>query len=88
MGEHHEQCPSCGSHDSETVVACHSNHMDDGKGASQKADDCFVAFLCSGCHDWLDGRIASDAAAGFRAHEFHRAMKRTWRILLDDGVLR
>jgi len=72
-------------HDPETVVAAHSNMMADGKGVGMKADDCFVAFLCADCHYWYDfGRASRET----KDAEFHRAMKRTWRVLLDNGILK
>ena len=57
----HHACQSCGN-DDETVVAAHSNQLRHGKGRGIKASDCFVAYLCHACHEWLDaGRTASRA---------------------------
>lgn len=47
--------PGCTGGGADTVAA-HSMQRADGKGGSQKADDCFVAFACQSCHDILDGR--------------------------------
>lgn len=83
------QVPGVCNHDSQTTVAAHSNASEDGKGLGQKADDCFVAFVCSACHDWLDGRIKiQPGEPDDRHYFFHRGMKRTWRLLLDMGVLK
>lgn len=86
-----EEClinsPVC-NYDSSTVVACHSNESDDGKGTGQKADDCFVAFGCSACHTWLD---KMDSEYGVSHDEvvwyMNRGIKRTIRRLIDKGVL-
>lgn len=46
-------CQHCGVSDG-TVVACHSNWAEHGKGRSVKASDLFVASLCFTCHSELD----------------------------------
>ncbi len=82
-----EECtissPWC-SFDREETVACHSNFSEDGKGISQKADDIFIAYGCSGCHRWLD---ASDAPKEEKRDRFHRGLKKTLRKLVDKGLL-
>lgn len=45
----------------ETVVLCHSNLMEDGKGMGLKASDTKAAFGCCACHDVLDGRAPRPA---------------------------
>lgn len=81
-----EQCtigsPECNGNP-ETTIAAHSNYYEDGKGKGLKADDCFVAFACSSCHRWLD-----EGTDPMRRDLFHRGMKRTWRRILDKGVLK
>ncbi len=79
--------PNCNG-DSATTVAAHSNLLSDGKGMRIKAHDCFVAFLCSGCHDWYDGRKTSSYSADAKQDWFNTAMKRTWLRLLELGVLK
>lgn len=89
-----EEClgrlPCCNG-DPDTVSAAHSDYMEDGKGGSQKADDCFVAFLCSSCHAWFHnpqkehGEIVSTSE---KRDRWHRAMKRTWRRLIDLEVIK
>ncbi|MCG8429567.1 MAG: DUF1364 domain-containing protein [Candidatus Omnitrophica bacterium] len=91
------QSPFC-NFDPATTVFCHSNRSEDGKGVGQKADDCFGFFGCSDCHAWYDGTQSYRFTANMRriyGTEFHMkqlyfnlAMKRTWRILLDEGVLK
>lgn len=83
------ESPACkGRH--ETVVACHSDYAEDGKGAKLKADDCFVAFGCQDCHEYLHhtndlGRHATHESTYWY---FHRGMKRTLRLLLDKEILK
>lgn len=84
------QSPYC-NYDPNTVVAAHSNECDDGKGAGQKADDCFIAFACSSCHDYVDGRAPKyEGESDFEIRLFYhnRGIKRTIRRLLDMGVLK
>ncbi|MGW8178839.1 MAG: nuclease domain-containing protein [bacterium] len=70
------------------TVACHSNLGEDGKGGSQKADDCFISFGCQACHDEYDGRThKSGLSSDFLQYFFDRGMKRTWRNLLDRGII-
>lgn len=73
--------PVCNNR-SETVVLAHSNYGEDGKGMGQKAHDIYSCYACSDCHRWLDesGEDTRDA--------FHRAMKRTWKRLIDKGVIK
>ena len=50
------------NHDSATTVAAHSNWSEHGgKGGARKADDCFSAWCCAACHDWLDRGPADGA---------------------------
>lgn len=81
--------PGACNHNPETTVWAHSNHIEDGKGGSTKADDIFGCYACSSCHDELDGRTH---VTGLTKEEidwyFHRAMKESWRILILTGVLK
>ena len=72
----------------ETTVAAHSPFGEDGKGMGQKADDCFIAFACSACHDWLDGRGKKITSDYDRDAYFNRGVKRTLRNLLERGILK
>lgn len=74
-----EKCMYCCTQD-HTVVAAHSNLGEDGHGMGQKSDDCFVAFLCYNCHSAYDAGKMSQSM-------FDHCMKRTWRKLLDMGVI-
>jgi hypothetical protein len=46
-------CQVCGADDG-TVVAAHSNQSKHGKGMGIKADDRYVAAMCSICHHQID----------------------------------
>lgn len=79
--------PTC-NHNPETVVACHSNYQEDGKGMGLKADDIYVMFACSSCHMFYDGGYTEMGWSPFTVQEmFHKALKRTWRRLIEEGVL-
>jgi len=89
--------PCCTGGGADTVAA-HSNSKADGKGASQKADDCAVAFACLNCHDVIDGRkkppvrFSGDEGVNMPTHEIawfrDRGIKRTIRRLLDKGIIK
>jgi len=79
-----EACTLCGAQDG-TVVAAHSNWLEDGRGASHKADDIYIAFLCHKCHYEIDyGNATKDE----KYRDFTRAMKRTWKRLIEKGVIK
>jgi hypothetical protein len=82
-----QSCTCCGTDDG-TVVAAHSNLGADGKGVGLKAADCFVAYLCFRCHTAYDHKIHNESGLIVSQEDFHRAMKRTWAILLKDGTLK
>lgn len=55
------ECQHCGRDDG-TVVGCHANWAEYGKGKSIKASDVYCASLCARCHYQLDqGRLLSAA---------------------------
>lgn len=54
-----ECCTGCGKYNIGDVVAAHSNWSEHGKGLSIKAHDCFIAYLCQSCHDYVDKSSAS-----------------------------
>lgn len=66
-----------------TVVWCHSNEEDHGKGKSLKAHDCFGAFGCVHCHNWYD-RTRDPR----RAEIFRKAKDRTMYRLFAKGALK
>lgn len=81
------QIPGVCNHNPETTVAAHSNKGYHGKGMGQKADDCFIAYLCSECHAALDGQRGADSYLAAE-YAFDRARDKTLRRMLDKGVLK
>ena len=49
------RCTSCGVWCLGKAVPCHSNELAHDKGMGMKSHD-IVAFMCSDCHDLVDGR--------------------------------
>lgn len=75
--------------DRSTVVWCHSNHSEHGKGMGVKAHDIFGFFGCSGCHAWYD---TASKQEGFSNDErraaYHRAHDRSLLIVVTEGILK
>ena len=69
----------------ETVVFAHLNESFAGKGAGQKADDFAGFFACQDCHDQYDGRVPNTQVDDWVVM---RAMYRTWRVLIDAGLIK
>jgi hypothetical protein len=60
-----------------TVVACHSNWSDSGKGGARKADDHHSVWGCHACHSWLDqGGVATGESK--RAAFLSALVRQTW----------
>lgn len=77
-------CMGCGAANHGQVVSAHSNQGRDGKGASLKASDAAVAFMCDVCHHAVDaGRTDRVSATALWEHA-HRA---TMRWLIESGQL-
>ncbi len=75
-----QACTRCGAQNG-TTVAAHSNSMAHGKGVGLKSDDCFTSYLCATCHSAYDTGLMSQ-------EEFDRCMAKTWKIIIEDGILR
>ena len=67
---------------------------DESNGMGKKSDDISGCFSCDSCHSAVDGRKQAnwgvDAWCEFQNHkEFYmrRAMVRTWRRLIEMGVV-
>jgi hypothetical protein len=71
----------------DTVVACHSNWQEHGKGTGLKAHDCFVAYLCRKCHDCVDGRWRVYNAEE-RKRVWHAAHDRTVLYWFEEGIVK
>ena len=73
----------------DTTVLCHSNQLEDGKGAGLKAPDTAAAFGCCACHDVLDGRAPRPAGFSYllMLELFDQARAQTHRILRRLALL-
>lgn len=74
------------SHDTATVVLCHL--PDESHGMARKSDDISAAYGCDACHAVIDGRAPHDFEPGERDWYQRRAMVRTWRRLIDKGIVK
>ena len=73
------------NYDPSTTVLCHL--PDESHGMNRKSDDLSAAFGCSDCHDVIDGRRPHLFRPGDKDWYTRRAMVRTWRILVREGVI-
>jgi 5-methylcytosine-specific restriction endonuclease McrA len=80
-------CCICGKPNDGTVVACHSNSIQDGHGTGIKAHD-LPAFGCRECHDRVDGRIDKHLTRDERALLFYRGVYNTWLLCMREGWLK
>ena len=69
----------------ETTVLCHLPSM--SKGIGTKSDDICSAYGCSSCHDIIDRRVFNEEFEDHREWYMRRAMARTWRRLIDMGIV-
>lgn len=78
------QVPGVCSHDSATVVCCHSNLSIHGKAGARKADDHYSVWGCAACHRWLDQGPAPRAqkTAAFMAAHLRQVLE--WRAIAFD----
>lgn len=76
------------NYDNSTTVLAHL--PDESHGMGHKADDISAAFACSACHDVVDGRVFNDSFTSGTVKEWYmrRAMVRTWRKLIEMGVIK
>lgn len=80
----HFACQHCGKHGH--TVPAHANWQQYGKGTGLKAHDCFVAALCTACHDYVDGRIGK-ATDEERQEIWANAWRKTILLWFESGVL-
>lgn len=80
------ECQRCGAPNMGQVVGAHSNRLDHGHGAGQKAHD-LLAYLCDECHDLVDGRNHAPLPRSERERIFLEACYRSTVWLLQDGHL-
>jgi hypothetical protein len=74
------------NYDPATTVLCHL--PDETKGIGKKSDDISAAYGCSNCHDAIDGRARNEEFEAHRDWYMRRAQVRTWRQLIDKGVIK
>lgn len=71
-----------------TVVACHGNWADTGKGLGLKAADRFSVPGCASCHHWLD--VGTSASRAAKRSVFFNALAR-WEakreLKINKGAL-
>ncbi len=86
------QIPGVCNHDPATTVLCHL--PDESHGGSRKADDHCSAYGCSSCHDAIDRRDREGyslivlSLAGSVDFFMRRAMVRTWRRMIEKGLIK
>lgn len=73
-------------HSPETTVLAHL--PDESHGMGRKSDDISAVFACDLCHDLLDNRRPwPESEKPHREWYQRRAMVRTWRLLVEAGVV-
>lgn len=77
-------CQSCGKY--KPSVPAHANWQEYGKGASLKAHDCFVAFVCPHCHDLIDGRVGY-LSADEKKDMWTKAWLKTIVLWFEEGIV-
>lgn len=75
----------CNGDWSTTVLA----HLpDESHGIARKSDDLSSCFACDACHSVIDGRAKwPPPEAEYSDWYLRRAQMRTWRVLVDLGVV-
>jgi hypothetical protein len=76
------------SYDSSTVVYCHLNGYEWGKGKGLKADDGMGFYGCWHCHSIYDGGIKHNFDRDWLESQAYIAALKTVRIMLKNGVIK
>ncbi|PRC92654.1 nuclease domain-containing protein [Solimicrobium silvestre] len=80
--------PAICNYNPETTVWCHSNEIEDGKGAGLKARDEEGAYGCSACHAFYDGGYVNhDVDRGYVRAGFNVARAISQKILKLKGLM-
>lgn len=75
--------------DASSVVWCHSNHSEHGKGIGVKAHDIFGFYGCGACHVWYDTLSKQQGISNEeRRHWFQKAHDKSLLIIVTEGVLK
>lgn len=77
-------------HDPATVVLCHDNRLESGKGMGLKAPDTAAAYGCVHCHNILDGRAPRPEGFDYETmlYMFDKAVQLTHMRLRAKGLLK
>lgn len=87
-GEHCTLLFPCCNGNPETVVWCHSNRAEDGKGMGIKARDTEGCYGCSACHAFLDGGYANTIWSRKTVDSFFdRARNLSQYLLREKGLM-
>jgi len=81
--------PCCSYNNEETVFAHYGETGEKGMGL--KPGDHSGFYSCAACHDWIDGRTQlKHSYPNDPDKEWYcfRAMRRTWKLLLENEVLK
>lgn len=70
------------NYDTSTTVLAHV--QTEGGMMGSKEDDFSACFACSNCHKWIDDYIDPQEAIFYT----RRAMVRTWRIWIDERLIK
>lgn len=79
-------CVLCGIEDG-TTVGAHSNALEHGRGYGHKAPDFYLAYVCGGCHDQIDGR-AGKLSKEEKREMWMRAWVKTVAIWFNEGIVK
>jgi hypothetical protein len=78
----------CCNHNPETTVFAHYGEPGE-RGMSFKPDDTSGGYLCSDCHDVMDGRVPQTFMLRSEMQRmWFKVCRRTWRLLVLNGVLK
>lgn len=75
----------------ETVVYCHSEEKEHGKGTALKSDDRYGFYGCSSCHDWYDGKPVPHGTRGTKTKRrkyFWMAFGKTRYRMEQTGLMK
>lgn len=78
-------CMRCAIQDG-TIVAAHSNQYRDGRGYAFKSHDFRVAYLCNGCHYYID--YDHNASKALRTEEWEQAHRKTIAYIFLQEIVK
>lgn len=77
------QIPDVCNFNPDTVVSAHRN----GGGMGTKNPDFLVAWCCSACHDYIDGRTHKNVPREIRDLQWQRAHENTQAAMWEQGLV-